>query len=104
MIRIKVRVGSEVRQRERELYQAVEQHARVWKPGRARGQPAHLTFIHEAPNVKGRVREVKSDDPECLVFSCTGRTHTEEAITAGRFVHLVLRDLADVSDISLHRR
>ena len=100
MIRIKVHVGHEAKQREHELLQAVRQHARVWKPG----ETASLTFIHQARNVKGRVREVKSDDPECLVFSCTAPSLAEEAITAGRFVHLLFRDLETASEITLHRR
>jgi hypothetical protein len=100
MIRIKVHVGNEARKRENELLQAVRQHARVWKAG----QTASLTFIHQARNVKGRVREVKSDDPECLLFSCTAPSLAEEAITAGRFVHLVFRDLEGASEITLRRR
>jgi hypothetical protein len=100
MIRIKVHVGNEAKRRERELLQAVRQHARVWRPG----QTASLTFIHQARNVTGRVREVKSDDPECLLFSCTAPSLAEEAITAGRFVHLVFRDLEAASEITLRRR
>jgi hypothetical protein len=50
------------------------------------------------------VREVKSDDPECLVFSCTAPSLAEEAITAGRFVHLVFRDLEAASEITLRRQ
>jgi len=100
MIRIKVHVGDGAKRREHELLQAVRQHARVWKAG----QTATLTFIHQARNVKGRVRGVKSDDPECLVFSCTAPSLAEEAITAGRFVHLVFRDLEAASEITLRRR
>lgn len=103
MIRIKVQVGSEAKKRERELLLAVQQHARVWKPAHT-GQSAALTFVHQARNVKGRVREVRSDDPECLVFSCTAPSLAEEAITAGRFVHLVFRDLEAASEITLRRR
>jgi len=103
MIRIQVHVGPDAKRRTRELYQAVKQHARVWRSADLT-QPEHLTLIHEARNVKGRVRGVQSKDPEYLAFSCTGRTEVEEAITAGRFVHLVFRDLQAVSDISLHRR
>jgi hypothetical protein len=103
MIRIKVHVGSGAKRREHELLLAVREHARVWKPGQT-GQSASLTFIHQARNVRGRVREVKSDDPECLVFSCTAPSLAEEAITAGRFVHLVFRDLDAASEITLRRR
>lgn len=103
MIRIKVHVGNDARKRERELLLAVRQHARVWKPSQ-KSQTASLTFVHQARNVKGRVREVKSDDPECLVFSCTAPSLAEEAITAGRFVHLVFRDLEAASEITLRRR
>jgi hypothetical protein len=103
MIRIRVHVGKGARRRERELLQAVQQHARVWKPAQAR-QPASLTFVHQARNVKGRVREVQSGDPECLMFSCTAPSPAQEAITAGRFVHLVFRDLAAASEITLRRR
>jgi hypothetical protein len=103
MIRIKVYVGDEPRRKEHQLVQAVQQHARVWKSTHP-GRTAALTFVHEARNVKGRVRGVKSDDPECLVFSCTARSQAEEAITAGRFVHLVFRDLEAASEITLRRR
>ena len=103
MIRIKVHVGDGAKKRERELLQAVQQHARVWKSGRT-GETASLTFIHQARNVKGRVREVKSDDPTCLTFSCTAASPAQEAITAGRFVHLVFRDLEAASEITLRRR
>lgn len=103
MIRIRVQVGQDGKRRAHELFEAVKQHARVWRSSDLR-RTRNLTLIHEARNVKGKVREVKSVNPEYLAFNCTARTAAEEAITAGRFVHLVLRDLAEVSDITLHRR
>jgi hypothetical protein len=54
--------------------------------------------------MKGRVREVKSDDPQCLAFSCMAANPAEEAITAGRIVHLVFRDLEAAPDITLRRQ
>jgi hypothetical protein len=60
--------------------------------------------MHSSGTVKGSVRRVESGDPEVLAFACSAKDEAQEAITVGRFINLVLRDVEAVSDISIHRR
>jgi hypothetical protein len=103
MIRIRVNTGQDTQARVNELYDAVREETRVWSMGDLR-RTKNLKLVHTARNVKGTVRRIKSSDPEYLDFECKAKDSTQEAITAGRFVHLVLRYMASVSDISIERR
>jgi len=102
MIRVKVFVGPDAATRIDQLYKAVRGETRVWSMNDLRRRK-NLVLAHTARNVKGTVRRVKSADPEWLEFECKARDETQEAITAGRFVHLVLRYMPAVKDLSIHR-
>ena len=102
MIQIKVNAGKGAEKQVHELCETLR-HARVWAVSDRR-YTKHLHLTHSSGNVKGRVKRVESADPEILTFDCTARSGVQEAITAGRFVNLVLRDMSSVSDISIHRR
>ena len=103
MIRITVDVGRDAQARISELYDAVREETRVWKMADLR-RTKNLKLIHSARNVKGTIRRVKSLAPECIEFECKAKDDVQEAITAGRFVHLVLRYLPSASEIALHRK
>jgi hypothetical protein len=102
MIRITVQAGKNAQAGIHELCSALS-HARVWHVSDRR-RTKHLHLVHSSGTVKGSVRRVKAEDRELLTFDCSGKDEAQEAITAGRFVNLVLRDLHTVSDISIHRR
>ena len=101
MIQIKVNAGKNAEAGVHELCEALR-HARIWEVSDRR-RTKHLRLTHSSGTVSGIVRRVKSDDPAVLTFDCTARGPAEEAVTAGRFVNLVLRDLRSVSDVSIHR-
>jgi len=102
MIRIRVNVGQDIEARVGELYDAVREETRVWSMSDLR-RTKNLKLVHTARNVSGTIRRVKSNDPEYLEFECKAKDGIQEAITAGRFVHLVLRYVASVSEITIHR-
>jgi len=102
MIQIKVNTGKGTEARVHELCDALRR-ARIWKISDRR-YTKHLHLIHSSGTVKGSVRRVRSSDPAILAFDCTAKDEAQEAITVGRFINLVLRDLGEVSDISIHRR
>jgi hypothetical protein len=102
MIRIRVHAGKNAETRIHELCTALR-HARIWSITDRRCTK-HLHLIHSSGTVKGSVRRVRSVEPEVLTFDCTAKDEAQEAITVGRFINLVLRDLEAVSDISIHRR
>ena len=101
MIRIQVHAKEKPETRVRELCQAL-QHARIWKVSDRRCTK-NLQLIHSSGTVTGTIRRVNPDDPASLQFQCKAKDSAQEAITTGRFVNLVLRDLASVSDITIHR-
>ena len=103
MIRIRVNVGQDTQARVNELYDAVREETRVWSMGDLR-RTKNLKLVHTARNVKGTVRRIKSSESKYLDFECKAKDSTQEAIAAGRFVHLVLRYMASVSDISIERK
>lgn len=102
MIRISVRAGKDTEARVHELCESLRR-ARIWKITDRR-RTRHLHLVHSSGTVRGSVRRVQSDDAEVLTFDCTAKGEAQEAITAGRFVNLVLRDLPAVADINVHRR
>ncbi|HSR20635.1 MAG TPA: hypothetical protein VLL49_06945 [Anaerolineales bacterium] len=102
MIQIKVNAGQGAERRVHELCDALR-HARVWSIADRRCT-RNLQLKHSSGTVQGSIRRIQSKDPEVLAFDCRAKDEAQEAITAGRFVNLVLRDLPAVSDISLHRR
>lgn len=102
MIQIRVNAGKNAEVQVHALCDALR-HARVWAI-RDRRFTKHLKLTHSSGTVKGRVQRVESADPGILSFDCTASSEAQEAITAGRFVNLVLRDMGSVSDISIHRR
>jgi len=101
MIGITVHAGEDPEARVHELCEAIR-HARVWSI-RDRRRTRNLRLVHSSGNVTGTIRRVKSDDPASLDFECNAKDVAQEAITTGRFVNLVLRDLVSVSDITIHR-
>lgn len=103
MIRVTISVGDDGQARIDELYQAVRSETRVWSMGDLR-RTRNLVLTHTASKVKGTVRRAKSSDPECLEFECKAKDEAQEAITAGRFVHLVLRYMPSVKELRLHRK
>lgn len=102
MIRIRVNTGQDTQARVNELYDAVREETRVWSMGDLR-RTRNLKLVHTARGVKGTVRRVRPSDSEYLDFECKAKDSIQEAITAGRFVHLVLRYMASVSSISIER-
>jgi hypothetical protein len=103
MIHITVDAGQDVQARVNELYDAVREETRVWSMSDLR-RTKNLKLIHSARNVKGIIRRVKADNPQHLVFECKAKDVTQEAITAGRFVHLILRYMPSASRITIDRK
>jgi hypothetical protein len=101
MIQIRVNTGKNTEARVHELCDSLRR-ARIWTITDRR-RTKHLHLIHTSGTVKGSVRRVNSKDPGILAFDCTAKDNAQEAITVGRFVNLVLRDLDAISDISVHR-
>jgi hypothetical protein len=101
MIDITVRAGDDPEARVHELCEAVR-HARVWTI-QDRRCTRNLRLDHSSGNVQGSIRRIPSPGAERLEFQCTAKDDTQAAITAGRFVNLVLRDLKSASDITIHR-
>ena len=101
MIQINVHAGNQAEKQVHELCEALH-HARVWSITDRRST-RHLRLVHSSGTVHGSVKRVRSKDPEVLAFDCTAKDKAQEAITAGRFINLVLRDLQQVSDINIHR-
>lgn len=102
MIRIVIDAGQDIQTRVSELYDAVREEARVWSMGDLR-RTKNLKLIHSSRNVKGTVRGVKAEDPQHLAFECRAKDSAQEAITAGRFVNLILRCMTSVSQINIER-
>jgi predicted P-loop ATPase/GTPase len=102
MIRIRVNAGQDAQTRVSELYDAVREETRVWSMSDMR-RTKNLKLVHSARNVKGTIRRVKSNDSEYLEFECKAKDEIQEAITAGRFVHLVLRYMPSISEVAIHR-
>lgn len=103
MIHIMVDAGQDIEARVNELYDAVREETRVWSMSDLR-RTKNLKLIHSARNVKGIIRRVKADNPQHLVFECKAKDATQEAITAGRFVHLILRYMPSASKIAIDRK
>lgn len=101
MIQIRVHAGKDPERRIHELCDAV-QHARIWRV-KDRRCTRNLNLIHSSGTVTGSIHRAKSRDPEYLEFECKAKDRTLEAITAGRFVNLVLRDMASVTEVDIHR-
>jgi len=101
MIDITVQAGKDPEARLHELCEAVR-HARVWTI-RDRRRTRNLRLDHSSGNVHGSIRRIHSADTERLEFECTAKDDAQAAITTGRFVNLVLRDLESASDITIHR-
>jgi hypothetical protein len=102
MIHIKVHAGKDPEARIHELCETL-QHARIWKVSDRRCT-RKLKLLHSSGTVRGTIRRTVSDDPEYAAFACTAKDRVQEAITAGRFVNLVLRDMASVSDLTIQRK
>jgi len=102
MIKIRVNTGKGVQTRVSELYDAVREETRVWSMSDLR-RTKNLKLVHKARNVKGVIRRVKPKDRNLLEFECKAKDTVQEAITAGRFVHLVLRYMPSVSEVSVER-
>jgi len=102
MIQIKVLATKDPQRRVQELCEALRS-ARIWKMSDRRCTK-NLKLIHASGTVRGEIRRVNSDSVGELEFECTAKDAAQAAITAGRFVNLVLRDLESVSDIHIHRR
>jgi hypothetical protein len=103
MIRITVNAGQDRDTRINELYDAVREETRVWSMDDLR-RTKYLKLVHKGRGFKGTVRRVKSDNPASIQFECKAKGADFEAITAGRFVHLVLRYIPAVSEISIERK
>jgi hypothetical protein len=102
MIRIVLDSGQDIQACVSELYDAVREEARVWSMSDLR-RTKNLKLIHSSRNVKGTVRRVKAEDRQHLVFECKAKDSAQEAITAGRFVNLILRCMTTVSQIIIER-
>ena len=103
MIRIQIDAGQNLQARVDELFAAVTQKARVWRISDRR-RKRYLEMTHAARNVRGTVRRVDLKDEDHLSFECHARDQVQEAITAGRFVHLVLRHSPTATTILVERR
>jgi hypothetical protein len=102
MIQIKVNAGKNHEALVHSLCETLR-HARIWTV-KDRRCTQHLVLQHTSGTVKGTIKRVGSHDPDLLEFECKAKDRNQEAITAGRFVNLVLRDLASVSELSVVRR
>ena len=103
MIRIRIEAGRDLQARVDELFAAVTQSARVWQISDRR-RKRYLEMTHEARNVRGIVRRVDLQDEDHLSFECRARDQVQEAITAGRFVHFVLRHSPTATTVLVERR
>lgn len=103
MIHIIIDTNQDIPARVSELYDAVREETRVWSMGDLR-RTKNLKLVHSARNVRGTVRRVKVDDLQYLQFECKAKDAAQEAITAGRFVNLVLRYMTSVSQLTIKRR
>jgi hypothetical protein len=102
MIRIKVNAGEDTEESVSKLYDAVREGTQVWSMSDLR-RTRNLRLVHTARNTTGTIRRVKCDEPKYVEFECKAKDAVFEAVTAGRFVNLVLRHMSAVCDIEIHR-
>ncbi len=100
MIQIAIEAKGDLKARVDEIYEAVRQETRVWKMGDFR-RTKNLKLIHKARDISGTVRRVTAKDGDALHFECKSKDAASEAITAGRFVHMVLRYMSSVRKVTL---
>ena len=102
MIHMTVDTNKDIGARVSELYDAIE-NTHVWKMSDRR-RTKNLKLTHESQNVMGTVRRINVKNKSQLEFECKSKDPTQEAITAGRFVNLLLRHLESVSHIVIERK
>jgi hypothetical protein len=101
MIKISVQAGKDPERRVHELCEAIKK-ARIWTV-KDRRSTRNLRLIHSSGNVKGTIHRTKSADPAHLDFECRAKDSDQEAITTGRFVNLILRDVPEASELTIRR-
>ena len=99
MIQIRVHAEPEPQKRVLELCEALKR-ARVWKMDDRRCT-RNLILRHSSGTVSGTIRRVNPGAHSELQFECEAVNQAQEAITAGRFVNLVLRDMTQVSQVTI---
>jgi hypothetical protein len=99
MIQIRVRTEQEPQRCVRELCEALKR-ARVWKMSDRRCT-RNVTLQHSSGTVSGTVHRVNPGARGDLQFECEAASPVQGAITAGRFVNLVLRDMTAVSQVTI---
>jgi hypothetical protein len=100
MIQIAIEAKGDLKARVDEIYEAVRQETRVWKMGDLR-RTRNIKLVHKVRDISGTVRRVRAKDGDALHFECKSQDPASEAITAGRFVHMVLRYMSSVRKITL---
>jgi hypothetical protein len=103
VIQIRVEIKKDIHTQVNELYDAVREETRVWSMGDLR-RTKNLKLVHQVRNIKGTVRRVNTKNKEALDFECKAKDDVSEAITTGRFVHLVLRYLGSAKKITISRQ